>query len=1029
MLRLPQRKAIRFIVQWLLALVFLAPGLAVFIISASKLSPASRSKGRLMEVSDPGIILLGEVSTMDINQNEISIRWAVGGWGDEYGYHANFDDFALWPHPGLPSLSRRVDFYIDGPKLAWSYNPAYVLGPDIYSAANHFTTTHPLNAFTDRTYATLFSAKHYVDIGVQVVDPETNLSLPIAGMKCDPQPGPALTGWTIGSYHWERGDENNETLAIAPVYTIEVTLNVHTWKLFYEVLMGFMILFGSVVTLISTAHLIRTSWAGNRKVQVAEMLAIPFALGSIIAALRTAFPPRSDLEIFLNEAIYYPCFVLAVWCVMAGVMATRSMAVRMLKDFRSWGEAMNPFEGMTRKKLSDLEKNFHTAKESEAEEELQLRMRSVSASSPIVGRTISGTGSMVWSPEGIEKTEEQGLLAKQETERKVKPASVKRYPWDGVWDFLCFDGQDGMDPEIAAASARALRARIAFRKPKKPAAEAYSPQRPWARREGMEPKPNAGEDSVTYAHDQIQARAVNLPLRPRFTTRRADIRSRSSRRIRELPPELLADILLKSMADGEIFGLKRHRELASVCRHWRDVVLSTPHFWNAITDNLRAGDPLANVITKLKRSRNTPLTIEYRGDQIDPELDVWDLVEPTTSRWEEATVTLHMESSAKVCSTLIKGLPNLERLTLLSEFFAEDVTLGPTPRLAELYLNQQVTLDTSAGTTLSALRRLVIKSVSPSSTFIINLLPTLAECPLLEFLHLDSISSIFDDTILFSPLGVSLPLLQILRIEAVTVALVATLLQHLRADVLKQLRVHSHSEGDDISVLRALARPRGGKGLILSVLNNRRTSSEICLSLGEEWIRIEDGTGRLFLDLGLDADVRNDMRNLEDLLPPVFQECAAATRKIALTVRLYHATSLEGLHILCEASPMVTSIHCYDRGQAGQMYRCVLRSGTGQITCQTCSSTEFEFSVAFPRLSELRLHVPHISSLLPTYNREVQLAYLSRQSIVAAASPWESPLEQNTGLKIYMNDTFMLPDPASLYQDPWSMPSFLQFDF
>ncbi|KIO22601.1 hypothetical protein M407DRAFT_245098 [Tulasnella calospora MUT 4182] len=87
----------------------------------------------------------------------------------------------------------------------------------------------------------------------------------------------------------------------------------------------------------------------------------------------------------------------------------------MLRGLRSWGDARHPFEGVTLKKLSDLEKNFHTAKESEAEEELQFRMRSASMSSPDASRTVSARGSVVWSPEGIEKMEEQGLLAKPET--------------------------------------------------------------------------------------------------------------------------------------------------------------------------------------------------------------------------------------------------------------------------------------------------------------------------------------------------------------------------------------------------------------------------------------------------------------------------------------------------------------------------------------------------------------------------------------------------------------------------------------
>ncbi|KAG8930863.1 hypothetical protein FRC01_002166 [Tulasnella sp. 417] len=348
---------------------------------------------------------------MDLDQNQISIRWAVGGWGEDFGYH--YDNDTWWPYPGVPSLSRPAAFLLDG-DVAWSYDPAYVLGSDVYSAANQFTTNHTLNAIVDRSYATLFSATHYVDIGVQVVDPDTIDSLTIADMSCSAQSGPALTGWAIDSFWWERAGENG-TLAISPVYTIRVSLTVDRWKLFYEVLMGFMILFGSVVTLISTAHLIRTSWMGNREVRVVEVLSIPLAVGSIIAALRTAFPPKSDLEVFLNEAIYYPCFVLAVWCVMAGVVATRSMIVKSLRSLRSWGDARHPFEGVTLKKLSDLEKNFHTPKESEAEEELQYRMRSVSVSSPDTSRTVSARGSVVWSPEAIDKMEEQGFLAKPET--------------------------------------------------------------------------------------------------------------------------------------------------------------------------------------------------------------------------------------------------------------------------------------------------------------------------------------------------------------------------------------------------------------------------------------------------------------------------------------------------------------------------------------------------------------------------------------------------------------------------------------
>lgn len=122
---------------------------------------------------------------------------------------------------------------------------------------------------------------------------------------------------------------------------------------------------------------------------------------------------------------------------------------------------------------------------------------------------------------------------------------------------------------------------------------------------------------------------------------------------------------------------------------------------------------------------------------------------------------------------------------------------------------------------------------------------------------------------------------------------------------------------------------------------------------------------------------------------------------------------------------MVTNLHCYDRRQDGHLYRCVMDSII-QNPCQACSLGGPLQLNTFSRLAEIRIHVPYAASLLPTYTRDVQVAYLSRQSIAQATAA--STVEDISDLKIYINDTYMLPDSQSLYRDPWSLISFLQFD-
>ncbi|KAG8942882.1 hypothetical protein FRC04_003457 [Tulasnella sp. 424] len=512
-----------------------------------------------------------------------------------------------------------------------------------------------------------------------------------------------------------------------------------------------------------------------------------------------------------------------------------------------------------------------------------------------------------------------------------------------------------------------------------------------------------------------QVRSIYHPPRDRSSALPASGHNIPLRNIQELPPEILAEGLLGSMTDDQIFGLRRQRELASVCRKWRDVVLSTPQFWNAVTDDAKVGDPFLIVPVKLRRFEDTLLTVKYINEPTDPESGVWDLLQSTTSRWKEATLTLGSRNHSNLNSTLEHGMPNIRRLTLLSTGVTQEVRFGPTPRLAELCL-YGMSLDIISRMTLSTLRRLTVQGVDSESPLFINFLPTLAGCPLLEFIHLETIFHVgFKRIAHVADLNVTLPFLKILKLKRVHASLVSLLFQHLRADGLEQLRVCClELPGETMAVLQVLSEPRHGGGLILPVLSCRDTSSELSLSVGRGWLTIEDRTKRLSVDFGFNEW---DVSNLADLLRPVYQYCAASTRRIRMFVCIDRLRSLESLHFLCGAAPMVTRVHCKDRKGYG-LSRCVL-DGISQNACQICSPGGRTRSNTFSRLSELRIYAKDGSIPSPECIRAVHVAYLSRQRIVQgkAASSGDDPLEDLPDLKIFVDNKFVPPDLGSLDQD------------
>lgn len=65
--------------------------------------------------------------------------------------------------------------------------------------------------------------------------------------------------------------------------------------------MAVMIFLASVVAFFATSIFVFLVWIRDKKLSVSDLLAMPLAVGATISALRAAFPPNTEVEIFLGE--------------------------------------------------------------------------------------------------------------------------------------------------------------------------------------------------------------------------------------------------------------------------------------------------------------------------------------------------------------------------------------------------------------------------------------------------------------------------------------------------------------------------------------------------------------------------------------------------------------------------------------------------------------------------------------------------------------------------------------------------------
>ena len=144
--------------------------------------------------------------------------------------------------------------------------------------------------------------------------------------------------------------------------------------------------------------------------------------------------------------------------------------------------------------------------------------------------------------------------------------------------------------------------------------------------------------------------------------------------IDSLPTEIVCQILTSAIVETDT--LRRgnvHRihkpQLAAVCRHWRDIIVNTPHLWTFIELS-----PQWSIRSLLKahveRSQECPLDIVCQGFRFEEEKTdgydeaLMDIMMPTVHRWRSLAITNDFEMCKVAVARL--GRPVFPLLTHLS---------------------------------------------------------------------------------------------------------------------------------------------------------------------------------------------------------------------------------------------------------------------------------------------------------------------------------------------------------------------------
>lgn len=216
--------------------------------------------------------------------------------------------------------------------------------------------------------------------------------------------------------------------------------------------------------------------------------------------------------------------------------------------------------------------------------------------------------------------------------------------------------------------------------------------------------------------------------------------------VQMIPPELLGEVfgIIVPMRDlrrpGAAIALLRR--LASVCKHWKEVVLSTPQLWAFISDQL----PDRQFKWAIAMSKALPLHIRVVG--YGPgKRHHQETILRLAHRWASLLASTDKDANlpAGFSEALASPTPLLQDLTIASSDGSLNIFLGDGPPLRHLNLSN-ANMDWSSGR-LRGLTHLELSSndgnVHIHSPTISQLMTILANSPNLNYLDLH-IDAIFD---------------------------------------------------------------------------------------------------------------------------------------------------------------------------------------------------------------------------------------------------------------------------------------------
>ncbi|KAI6148950.1 hypothetical protein EDD17DRAFT_1644645 [Pisolithus thermaeus] len=192
-------------------------------------------------------------------------------------------------------------------------------------------------------------------------------------------------------------------------------------------------------------------------------------------------------------------------------------------------------------------------------------------------------------------------------------------------------------------------------------------------------------------------------------------RSTSADLISHLPAEVLLRII-ELVLQNPLVGCDPHRhvkrELASLSRHWRNLILGTPSLWNCIRISRPWDVPF--VEAHVARSAECPLDIEvywefFHGYDRCPIRNRINVVRRCRHRWR-SLVLRDIDKNLIASSIFARESIALKRLTVIDDYLIPLFRFGPSVDWTSVdYLELQTCINLSCLSNFSSLKTLIIR--------------------------------------------------------------------------------------------------------------------------------------------------------------------------------------------------------------------------------------------------------------------------------------------------------------------------------